>query len=159
MDNLITIGGQYLIIVVALIAVITTLFSDKQTRQRTIVLAVLSFLIAFGIASIAGLLYYDTRPFVQDHTVPIIPHAADNGFPSNHTLYAMVAAVVILAYNKKVGILLGTLAALIGVSRVMAEIHHPIDILVSFVIAFAATGIALAVLRLLARVRIVSFLG
>lgn len=142
MDTLIVIGAKYLIFVVAFLAVTATLLSERAVRCNIIKLALLSFPIAFLVALVAGALFYDTRPFVVEHIEPLIPHAADNGFPSDHTLFAMVAAATVFVYSRKLGLLLGLLGIFIGVSRAMARVHYPIDIVGSIVIAIAATFIA-----------------
>ena len=147
MDTLIVIGAKYLIYVIAFLAVIATLLSVRAVRYNIIKLALLSFPIAFLVAVIAGHLFYDTRPFVVEHVKPLIPHEADNGFPSDHTLFAMVAAATIFVYRRKLGVFLGILAVLVGVSRVFAKVHYPLDIIGSIVIAIAATCIAWIILR------------
>ena len=145
--------GKYVIFIVGLIALTTTLFSERTIRNKIIVLAIPSFLFAFGMASVAGLLYYNPPPFVVEQTVPLIPHEADNGFPSDHTLYAMVAAADIFIYRRKIGILLGILAVLVGVFRVIAGIHHPIDIVGGIAIAIAATCIAWVLIKALIKTK------
>lgn len=147
MDTLIVIGARYVIIAVGLLAVIATLLSQRTVRCNIIKLTLLSFPIAFLLALIADHLYYDTRPFVVEHIEPLIPHEAGNGFPSDHTLYAMVAATTLFVYRRKLGIFLGILAILIGVSRVMADVHYPIDIVGSIMIAIVATGLAWIIIK------------
>jgi undecaprenyl-diphosphatase len=147
MSVLIPITAQYLIIIVGLIAVVATVFSEKSVRFSIIKLAVLSFGIAFLIAYIAGLLYYNARPFVVDNIEPLIAHQANNGFPSDHTLAAMVAAAVMFVYRRKLGILLGLLGILVGIARIMAYLHHPIDIVASILIAVSVTFFAWLILR------------
>lgn len=147
MTTLITITAQYLIFAVILMAVIAAAFSSKELWWSIIKLTVLSFGLAFLLAYIAGLLYYDTRPFVVEHIEPLVPHVASNGFPSDHTLAAMVAAAVIFVYRRWWGILLGVLAILVGVARVYADLHYPVDIIGSIVIAVIATFIAWLILR------------
>ncbi len=138
--TMLTIGtAQYLVIIVGLIVAIVTLLSEKPVRRNMIKLAILSFLIAFLIAFVAGIFYYDPRPFVVEHIDPLIPHQPDNGFPSDHTLIAMVMAATVFVFRRKLGILLGVLGILVGISRVVAEVHHPIDIVGSIVIAIMAT--------------------
>jgi undecaprenyl-diphosphatase len=149
MSLLIIFVGQYLIFIVALVALSTTLLSERTVRNKLIVLAVLSFLIASGIAFVANIFYYDPRPFVIEHITPLIPHAPDNGFPSDHTLFAMVASAVTFVYKRKIGILLGVLAILIGISRVIAGVHHPIDIIGGVIIGIVATGIAWTAMKVL----------
>jgi len=147
MHTLIIIGAKYLIYIIAFVAVIATLLSEKTVRWNIIKLALLSFPIAYLLAFIAGHLFYDTRPFVVQHVEPLIPHGADNGFPSDHTLVAMVAATTIFVYRRKLGVFLGILAVLVGVSRVMAKVHYPIDIIGSIALAIASTCIAWIILR------------
>jgi len=146
-DTLIVIGGKYLIAAVGLTGVVAALLSKGTVRTRTIKLAILSFPIAFLAAWVASHLYYDTRPFVVENVQPIIHHQPDNGFPSEHTLYAMVTAAVVFAYHRKLGLLLGILGILIGIARVAAKVHYPVDIIGSIAIAVTATGIAWLILR------------
>jgi undecaprenyl-diphosphatase len=147
MDTLIVIGAKYLLFVVAFLAVTATFLSGKTVRCNIIRLALLSFPIAYLLAFIAGQLFYDTRPFVVEHVEPLIPHGADNGFPSDHTLFAMVAAATIFVYRRKLGVFLGIVAVLVGVSRVFARLHYPVDIIGSMALAIAATGIAWIIVR------------
>jgi undecaprenyl-diphosphatase len=147
MTVLTVIAAQYLIFVVGLIAVIATVLSEKATRNNIIKLVILSFGIAFLIAYITGRFYYDTRPFVIDHIKPLMPHQPDNGFPSDYTLAAIVTAAVIFVYRHKLGILLAVLGVFIGIARIAARLHHPIDIVGSILIAVVATGCAWMILK------------
>ncbi len=148
---LIAVTAQYLIIIAGLIAIVATMFSEKALRSNIVKLAILSFLIAFLIAFIAGIFYYDTRPFVIEHIEPLIPHKPDNGFPSDHTLAAMVIATTIFVYRRKLGILLGVLGILVGIVRIIAQLHYPIDIVGGIVIAIVATYCAWIILNKLDR--------
>ena len=154
MNSLVIITGSYLIFVVALIAVVATIFSEKTMRNPIIVLAIFSFLTAFVLSLIAGRIYYDPRPFVIDHSTPLIPHDATNGFPSEHTLCSMTAAVIIFVFKRKTGILLGILAILIGIARVIAGIHHPIDIIGSVIIGIKAGLLGWWGIRLLGKTKV-----
>jgi undecaprenyl-diphosphatase len=147
MTTVVTISAQYLIFAVILIAVIAAAFSKKELWWSIIKLAVLSFGLAFLLAYIAGLIYYDTRPFIAEHIEPLVPHAANNGFPSDHTLAAMVTAAVIFVYCRWWGILLGALAILVGVARIYADLHYTVDIIASITIAIIATFVAWLTLR------------
>ena len=151
MDSLIVFGAKYLVFVVGAVAIVSTLLSGKRVRNNVVKLALFSFPLAFLMAFVASLFYYDTRPFVVENTPPLIPHAPDNGFPSDHTLYAMVTATIIFAYNRTVGISLGILAILVGVSRVMARVHHPVDIIGSIAIAIVATYVGWLIVRRISR--------
>jgi undecaprenyl-diphosphatase len=86
----------------------------------------------------------------------LIPHVADNGFPSDHTLYAMVVAATLFVFKRKTGILVGVLAVLIGLARVSAGVHHPVDIIASVVIAIIATLLSYLVLKLLTQIKVLT---
>jgi undecaprenyl-diphosphatase len=72
---------------------------------------------------------------VTHHLVPLIPHAPDNGFPSDHALLTAFLGFTILIYSRALGAVLLVIALLVGAARVAAHIHNPQDIVASFVIA------------------------
>jgi len=141
-DTLVVFSAKYLIFISGSIFIIVTFLSRRTVRNSILKLAVFAFPLAYIMALIASSLFYDTRPFVVEHVQPLIPHAPDNGFPSQHTLLGMVAATSVFVYHRKVGVLLAVLGVLIGVSRVIAKVHYPVDIIVSIAIAIAATFFA-----------------
>lgn len=139
MENLIIFGARYLTAVMIVIAVV---YFFRQSRKRKIEMTVFAIvtLPAIYLASrIASLLYFNPRPFVVGPPaggfVPLIEHANNNGFPSDHTLLSVAIAMVIFFYNKKLGSLLLLLALLVGTARVLAGVHHALDIFGSFAIA------------------------
>jgi undecaprenyl-diphosphatase len=97
-------------------------------------------IVSYIISRIAGALYFDPRPFVVGHFIPLIAHAADNGFPSDHVLLTGALAMIVWFYNKKLSIVLWVLALLIGWARVYVGIHHTADIVGSIVIVLAVGG-------------------
>ena len=100
--------------------------------------ALLVLVTSYLLALIAGFFYYDTRPFVNLGTSPLVAHAADNGFPSDHTLLAATLAAIVTPGNVPLGIVLWVIALLIGATRVLALVHYPIDIVASCVIAIVS---------------------
>ena len=146
-DAVVIFTAKYLLFILAAIFVIATFLSRKSVRNSILKLAVFAFPLAYIIALIAGSLFYDTRPFVVEHVQPLIPHQPDNGFPSDHTLLAMVAAATMFVYRRNVGVLLAVLAILVGVSRVIAKVHHPVDIIASIAIAIIATFVAWLIVK------------
>src|SRR3989344_106340 len=137
-NQLVSFSVQYLYVVIAVIAVVF-LVSKSYTRKRSILpLALLSSGIAFVLDKVLNVIIYNPRPFVVENISPLVPHMADNGFPSEHTLFAMLIAGIIFVLHKKMGILLGTLALIVGIGSVLAKVHHPIDVLGSVLIAFVS---------------------
>jgi undecaprenyl-diphosphatase len=97
--------------------------------------------LAFALAALAGHLYFDPRPFVTHHLIPLIPHSPDNGFPSDHVLLTAFLGFTMLLYSRTLGLALLVVAFLVGAARVAAHIHNPRDIVASFVIAALAVAL------------------
>lgn len=155
MHEILLFTAKYLYLVVGLIAVIYWLTVSKQEKVRLVIFGVVTALVAFALVKIGAAIYYDPRPFTLLNVVPLYPHSLDNGFPSDHTVLTAVIALVIFSASKRLGLLLLFLALCIGISRVVGNIHHPVDILGSFVFAgigfMAATYITPYGLKLLKR--------
>jgi undecaprenyl-diphosphatase len=135
MNTIIIFGAKYLIIFIVLIAGIYLFKLEKQKKKEMAVFAIIALPIIFLLSRLAGKLYFNPRPFVVGNFLPLIAHGSDNGFPSDHTLLSTAVAVVVYLYNKKIGIILGLLAILVGLARVTAGVHHFADIFGSIVIA------------------------
>jgi undecaprenyl-diphosphatase len=137
MDTLIIFGAKYLYLaaVAALVAYFFYLPQKKQMALFTLV----SFAAAYVVAKLGGYLYYNPRPFVSDGVTPLVPHAPDNGFPSDHVLFVSAIASVLYCYNRALGIAVFCLAAAIGASRVLAGIHHWVDVAGAAGIAILST--------------------
>ncbi len=132
MNILIVFSAKYLLYVSVIVAVAYFAKQPRPRQKEMLVFAVILLPFAYAIAKIAGHFYFDPRPFVVGHFTPLIPHAADNGFPSDHTLLASAVAATVFYFNKRLGLLLFVLALFVGAARVLAGVHHPMDIVGSF---------------------------
>ncbi|MHB0865454.1 MAG: phosphatase PAP2 family protein [Minisyncoccota bacterium] len=120
--------------------------AEKALRRRILLVSFFALPISYLSGLAAGFLYYDPRPFAVLHITPLISHVADNGFPSDHALLMGTLAAIVTVFNRRLGALLWALAIIVGVARVLAAIHHPLDILASFAIAIVATFIVVTLL-------------
>ena len=80
------------------------------------------------------------RPY-QDHplgVIPLITPSLDPSFPSDHAAAAFAIAFGILFVARRTGWLFVAWAALIGISRVLAGMHYPTDILAGAVVGLAS---------------------
>lgn len=139
--------AKYVYLLVILLAIIFTLLQPRQIQKKILILAVITLPVTYIVAFLAGKIYFDPRPFVLEHIKPLIPHAANNGFPSDHTLITSAIAAILFVFHKKWGILAGLLALLVGVGRVYARIHSPIDIIGSFVISILVMSVVIFLSR------------
>lgn len=131
---------QYLYILVVLLGLLFFLRQSRATQKSMVICGAIIAVFSFIISRIAGHIYYDPRPFVVGHFTPLIPHAADNGFPSDHVLLTAAISAVIWFYSKKLSYWLWGLAVLIGAARVYSGVHHTIDIVGSIVIVLLVAG-------------------
>jgi undecaprenyl-diphosphatase len=138
MDTVAVFIAQYLYLFVLLIGAIFFFLQPRKIQKSMIVCGVIIAPLAYIVSRIAGLLYFDPRPFVVGHFIPLIAHAPDNGFPSDHVLLTGAIAMVIWFYNKKLSVVLLAIALLIGWARVYSGIHHVADIAGSVAIVLAA---------------------
>lgn len=145
MHELVIVVAKYFIALSVLVTIVVWLFLNKNDKKILVVQLISGGIIALIIAYIARHFYNDPRPFVEGHFKPYFPHAADNGFISDHTLLASFLAFSVYFYKKWVGLLLIILAIVIGTARVIAGVHHWRDILAAFIVSFIASLLALAI--------------
>jgi undecaprenyl-diphosphatase len=95
--------------------------------------------IAFFLTQLIKRVYESPRPFYDDGLSEIFPlfvHGGVDSFPSGHATLYMAVAVSVFFYNKKIGYLFLIATLLITVSRVIAGVHWPSDILAGYVVGF-----------------------
>lgn len=129
MDQAIIFGGKYLFLTVPIIFIVAWIQSGKKQKKQLTLALVLAILLAGILDKIAGKLFYDTRPFVTQGIKPLIQHSADNGFPSEHTLFCFTIATIIFFYRRNLGIVALIISTVVGISRAAAHVHSPIDII------------------------------
>jgi len=85
-------------------------------------------------------LFLVPRPFLADGTDALAGLSYYSSLPSIHAGIAFALATTTTLHQKKLGVLLFTIAALISVGRVMAYVHYPIDIILGMLIG-VLTGV------------------
>jgi len=103
---------------------------DGKIKKETVIHAVFSCFIAWSISELIKYVFPTLRPFQFDGTLPLtITIPTDGAFPSGHTALSFALAVTILKHDRKVGILYLIMAGLVGIARIVAHVHYPIDII------------------------------
>lgn len=139
LNYLIIFAAAYLIFIVVLLTGFVWRRLPSNLRVRVAIQAVLGIALAYVFAKIAGAIHTDVRPFVAQHFTPLVHSSADNGFPSDHTTFSMLAALTILPYAKRWGITLVVLAAIVGLGRIGAGVHSWQDIFGGVAVAALAS--------------------
>lgn len=97
-------------------------------NKRLLILILLSLPLAYVLARLLGLLYFHEQPFAVYGFEPLIPHAIDNSFPSDHVALGGALATAVLFFNRPLGLFLWLLVLVIGLLRVVAGLHYASDI-------------------------------
>ena len=145
MDRIIVFFAVYFPYVVALSALAFLFFYRKSYRE--IVLVFGSSFFAFGIAEILKKLIHTDRPFIALSNVQNLFPETGYAFPSGHaTFFAALAfsifflspsAKATAGQGKKAGYWFILFAFLIGIARIVAGVHFPVDIFGGFVLGAA----------------------
>ncbi len=138
MDLLVIFTARYLIILLPLVLLQILWTLPQKERVRFATLIIFSVALAYMFAKIGSHFYDNPRPFVVGSFDPLVPHGVDNGFPSMHTLFATTVAALLFTRRRTWGFALLVVAILIGVARVLAGVHHGIDVIAGFTIALIA---------------------
>lgn len=112
------------------IGVLFLSYFGKTISRRDIFKAFLSILLAVVLGQLVKLLIPDIgRPFYFNGHFPLtITVPFDSSFPSDHSAFAFALAASLWLKDKRVGFIYGLGAVVVGVGRVLAKVHFPIDI-------------------------------
>jgi undecaprenyl-diphosphatase len=138
MDSLTIFCAKYLFIVIPLLWLAVLIQAGNKRRKQIILATFLAVVMAVILDKLFSKLYYDPRPFVTQNINPLIAHAPDNGFPSEHTLFSVTLSTVILFFRRKIGLIGLGISLIVGIARVAAHVHSPIDIAGGAVLGLAA---------------------
>ncbi|PIR83309.1 hypothetical protein COU19_01070 [Candidatus Kaiserbacteria bacterium CG10_big_fil_rev_8_21_14_0_10_56_12] len=134
----------YLVSVLVFVYYAYTAPDRKEFIRVAIVVAVL----AFALSLIASALYYNPRPFMLEGApAPLIAHAPGNGFPSDHVLFTGTLASIVTIVNPYGGAVLWVLALVVSAGRVLAGVHHTLDVVASLIISAGSAALVWAVFR------------
>ena len=141
MSSVVVFIAQYLFLVPLVVLGVLFIRSGKSERVHLAVVAAVAIATAFLLAKLGNHFIIDQRPFMRDGIAPLFKSSNDNGFPSDHTLVAAIASLIVLSMKRTWGLVLLALSLLIGWARVYSGVHHLADVVGSIAIA----GIAVCV--------------
>lgn len=117
--------------------------SNAHRVRTAAVLAAVAVLVGLVFNQVLAHLFTEARPFVahRGHVDQLLAHAADNSFPSDHTAVGFAVAAGLWWVRRRLSIALGILALIVGLSRVVAGLHYPVDILGGAIDGVAAAAL------------------
>lgn len=107
-------------------------FKVFMEKKREILLVFFSAFSAYIISVILKILFHTLRPFLALPNVHALFFESGYAFPSGHATFFSALAFSIFFMHKKAGYIFMFLALLIGLARIIAGVHFPIDILGGF---------------------------
>lgn len=130
-DGLIIFLAVYFIYIVAVLAL---LFLLRCFNWKEFILVGISGSVAWFLAKVFKIFFHTPRPFDVFPQVQSLFIETGYAFPSGHTMVASAIAFALFFIHKKVGYVFMILALVIGLARVVAGVHFPIDILGGFIL-------------------------
>ena len=145
---LVSFAAQWLIIVPAVL--VLGVIVARRRWKADIFEAAASGALAIVLVKIAAAVVHEKRPFVLEHVHPLVAHAADNSFPSDHLTACGIAFAYLWPRSRPMALAALVFAAAIACARVLAHLHWPIDVASGFALGALAT-IAVRLLSALPR--------
>ena len=134
LDAAMRFAAVYLVFAAAL-AVLSLWF--RRDGLRPLVAAGFGAVVAVVLTAAIGSVWDRPRPFVAGHFVPLITHAADASFPSDH-LAALGAVTICLWWtSRRLGAVVAAIAVVVAVARVYVGVHYVSDVVGGFALGLA----------------------
>ncbi len=103
-------------------------------KWHEILFVFFSGIFAWCFASILKIVIHTLRPFDAFMNVHSLISETGFAFPSGHATFYSALAVSLFFCHKKIGYVFMFFALLIGIARIIAGVHFPIDILGGFIL-------------------------
>ncbi len=108
----------------------------RERNQKAVVSMILAVLLANLLVKLCNLVYVRPRPFSVQEVNLLFYRPSDSSLPSNAAAVGFAFAGVGWQRDRRLGVVMGVLAALFGFARVYCGVHYPLDI-----VAGALTGV------------------
>lgn len=142
--------SAYLAYILIALLFVLVYFSDYPLRRKLELLAVAigSGIIArLGVAELIRYFYHHPRPYFALADVHPLFAETSWSFPSGHAMFFFALSTAVYLYNKRwgVGFLIAT--TLMTVSRVIAGVHYPSDIVAGAILGSVTAYIIFRIVR------------
>lgn len=130
-DAIVVFCAKYLVYILFAVAVAAISYLAVKRQWRPVIFFGIQLAATFAVILIASHFYPSQRPFVVDPSItPLISHDPNQSFPSSHTAVSFAIALGLLFFTrfKGLGLLAVIAAGIIGIARIAAGVHWPLDI-------------------------------
>ncbi len=110
-------------------------FLQLKNKFREIFFVFFTSLFAWGLEAVMKHLISSPRPFLYyQNLTPLFVHGGMDSFPSGHAMFFSALAVSLYFVHRRIGILYIFVALIVGLARIAAGIHFPVDILAGYLV-------------------------
>jgi undecaprenyl-diphosphatase len=147
-------ANDYFVPVVSCLALVGLWFSgrdipERRHNQKIVFKAALSLGMADGMVALFNIVLFRSRPFNEIPVHILINKPWDSSFPSNAATVFFGLAFAVWLNDRRLGALLLVITSIMGLGRVYAGMHYPLDIIGGAIIGFACALAVQAVFRVL----------
>ncbi len=111
----------------------------RDSRQRIVLIAVLSVAIALLLNQVIIHLWARPRPYQTLHATLLVPPTYEPSFPSDHATFVFAIAVAVLLASTPLGLFSLVFAVLVAFARVYTGQHYVSDVVGGAVIGTLCT--------------------
>ena len=102
---------------------------DGKIKKEQVLHALFAVILAWVTAEMMKSIFPTLRPFHTNGFPPLTLTVPGGGaFPSSHTAVAFALAITVWLHDKKVGLFFILIALGVGLGRILANVHYPLDI-------------------------------
>lgn len=109
-------------------------FQILMQKKKELLSVFFSVFFAYILAAILKMIFHTSRPFTELPNVFALFPETGFAFPSGHAAFFAALGISIFFTHKKVGYVFMFFALLVGIARITAGVHFPIDILGGFIL-------------------------
>ena len=131
-DQVIIFFADYLAYFLAAIFIMILLFSkdERSKKMRLGLSAIMATIVGrAGIVEAVRYYYRHPRPFVALTNARRLLFESSYSFPSGHATVFFALSSIMYCWNKTLGVIFFVLSAIMGIARIAAGVHYPLDIL------------------------------
>lgn len=136
----------YLLVVLLPTLVFFSQYSKREKWEMLLVVGVSALVARFGVTELIRLFIHRPRPFLTLQVHQLLTDSSWS-FPSGHSTFFFALSTAVYLYNKKWGVWFFIATLFITVSRVIAGIHYPSDIIGGAIIGSAVAYVVFSIAR------------
>ncbi len=128
MNNFVYMANTYGVFVFTLLgSIVLWRAKDKKGAYLVFVAAVVAGIVSIALKELFGV----PRPLTSSPSAGL---AMLGSFPSSHAAFAFASATVVAYHKRTAGLAFLSVAFVLGLGRVIADVHYPIDFVIGTVV-------------------------